>query len=875
MNIAVTNKATGESVSFDGDRLKGSIKAVSRANALVRAETKLRSGNPEGGTVIASLDGDREAIISLLSHAVSSNAPFANWVKIEIDGKDVDSVPVEEILGTEGEPVDDLEPPFSDMGDSGEKSALSGVYVYIPQTPAFSLFSTKGLLGPSIGDNGNTVVDRIAAAAGVIRVSNGFRCGPGSANSGTFTDIRGTTCGPRIRQVMNEVGEMISDAVSSVTEARRDAADLADGPDSGSGRDIDVPEPPQKLDLTVTLSPEELDFSSVDSRLELRDSVLNNSREDSPEWILLSRLVEEFGADETMVTRGVPSWMSAVMGDDAPVMASREWPIEDSDDQWTDQIRSVLMPKIDDPEKRQQLESVLSQIDIIDSMGTVVAESIPKSGGAPPLPGAPAPPPLAPSAPPMSDTEANRKLLGMIAGLEPDVRDSVAQGMSRAATKRAEREWELEKARRTREIRNQVADRISEEMTGLMRPAMKRDQFAKAGRAHTPGKATSLRPSTNPDDHPPVDGEIRSVEELSELASSTLVRGTSLGIDDPETTQEAIDVLNSPELDAVIDVLENPFTEEGSLRTHIENRYGFWQHTGIISLTELARQRGFDRRPLRVSGEELDDLLVEGGFQEVGRGGRSTLQQEHLTGDMNYGDGALGGGYYFAPQTFGVDGNETPHYDAAEYADAATRAGIELSNIGQQGDTGSVIRGGVNPEARLLGAGAATEAVENYRRVVAGEEIEISNPADARYQLVSLRMRLMNMARGEGPEAAQAQRALRRLDLLLSADNDGNETSHTTGIAAILMGFDGINTGFQDWPSVDNRVVLYNRSAVVMEDRLLSADEYRSTIGKSALTGRVDPRRRASGKLPTDYTADEREEYINRLVEQELARIPE
>lgn len=83
--------------------------------------------------------------------------------------------------------------------------------VHIPERPTFSLLRSKaGIIGRPIGQTSGTVVDQVAAQAGVIRVSNGFRCPDDMTNGGTFTDAMGTTCGVRV--VMGAVENLLEGA---------------------------------------------------------------------------------------------------------------------------------------------------------------------------------------------------------------------------------------------------------------------------------------------------------------------------------------------------------------------------------------------------------------------------------------------------------------------------------------------------------------------------------------------------------------------------------------------------------------------------------------------------------------------------------------
>ena len=80
----------------------------------------------------------------------------------------------------------------------------SGIYVYLPETPTFSLFESKaggrlrriGADAPSVGD--------ASLGPNVLRAANGFRCGPNMSNGGTWTNFRGDTCGIDLSKLVGQ-----------------------------------------------------------------------------------------------------------------------------------------------------------------------------------------------------------------------------------------------------------------------------------------------------------------------------------------------------------------------------------------------------------------------------------------------------------------------------------------------------------------------------------------------------------------------------------------------------------------------------------------------------------------------------------------------
>lgn len=78
-----------------------------------------------------------------------------------------------------------------------------GVTVTSDRYPLHAALTGKGILGPSIGESGQKVGDlsggsvssRFAASNGVLVENGKFKCPPGTAGAGDFTDALGSTCG--------------------------------------------------------------------------------------------------------------------------------------------------------------------------------------------------------------------------------------------------------------------------------------------------------------------------------------------------------------------------------------------------------------------------------------------------------------------------------------------------------------------------------------------------------------------------------------------------------------------------------------------------------------------------------------------------------
>ena len=86
------------------------------------------------------------------------------------------------------------------------------------------------------------------------------------------------------------------------------------------------------------------------------------------------------------------------------------------------------------------------------------------------------------------------------------------------------------------------------------------------------------------------------------------------------------------------------------------------------------------------------------------------------------------------------------------------------------------------------------------------------------------------------PETADLVEAL---DLMLGSASTDNAGEYPNGLsaAAILLGYDGMNSYNKFYG--DNRVVLFNRTAMLVSTEILSADDYRNSRPWDKLTERA------------------------------------
>lgn len=596
----------------------------------------------------------------------------------------------------------------------------------------------------------------------------------------------------------------------------------------------------------------EVTFESEAERSALSAAMFAGTGDANPAEIISQRIIDEFDM-RGLLERRYEDYAQREL-------FVRSYPDDSPDDEdWEEAVRRVVMPTLD-AQQQERLEYLLQQFTILDDLASLNRDSMSRieySGDFT------KPPTVLP--PKLDPAVAVPRIRETLASLDPEVREVLTTRVANQASAMQAEATALKRESEIRRVRNAIADKVR---------GLKRKQFSfldkRASvkqREHTPGKAIPERPTVDPADHLPQEGVTREVEDITALADATLQLGTSLAMPDPETTQEAIELLASPDMTSTVTRLFTATPDEyGNLRLRSQNEYGFWSHSGVQALSMLGTLRGYDSQALKVSAEELDDMVVDGGFHEMRRGGSPVPQQEHISGQMLYGDGLLGGGYYFAIQTYSEDGDEIPNFDAGSYA----------------GDEGLIIRAGLNPNARILGSEIAATAVQNYRDAVAGrpitnkltdEVVDVSDSTDPAYQLAALRKRLTAIAEGGGPDAAQARQAITNLDTLLSLDVDDMENTHSVGVAAILMGYDAVSPGISAAPSRggDNRVLLYNRSAAIVQPMLETRAEHDATRGRAQLVERVNPKRVAEGRLPAAPSWEEEEAYIDTILEQAVA----
>jgi hypothetical protein len=374
------------------------------------------------------------------------------------------------------------------------------------------------------------------------------------------------------------------------------------------------------------------------------------------------------------------------------------------------------------------------------------------------------------------------------------------------------------------------------------------------------------------------DVDQRDLETLIDHADGTMVYAR--GITEDLTAETVVDDLEriTSSLSSLT-VLE----EQGGSPTPMGET-----HAGRSLVDELVEARGFDGDTLKVTSDELDEMVLSGGFVEVARGGRRQYQEDHLHGTVLMGTGVDGAGLYFA-----LERKEGGAFSAASYAAGET--------------DGVVIRGGVNPTAKTIHVKQINKMVEGYRKSVGdrdhhgvptpmSEGDEISEELDGLLQVrQALSLKAQGLAVENGKVVAspvdeemksRTLKQLKNLDSMVLASNDGDQ-QHSTTAVAVLLGYDAIYATSTDTENKDNRVIVLNRSAVVVADTVLETETVGDTsyaidrdgkhvVGEAALAERMNPvldDRGAPRFTPGEYGADE--EFIERQVEKTLEKFDE
>ena len=251
------------------------------------------------------------------------------------------------------------------------------------------------------------------------------------------------------------------------------------------------------------------------------------------------------------------------------------------------------------------------------------------------------------------------------------------------------------------------------------------------------------------------------------------------------------------------------------------------------------RAQGFDKKPMRATHEELDDLVDRGGTNLFRGDEEAEYMAQLLDGDFYPGQGMFGNGTYF-------DGMVAGDQSVGKIVE---HLGTAIEYAGFTGPRGRVVRGVLKPNARTVShkdikilqgeVRSLTEEVQTMSQIFF-DELTAGGIDDATRQLAvedvaALRRSAQRRRRARADIVSEdAEKALDDLleELLRVESLDDaralqakagylTDMANDEGTTAVLFGFDAIEAEY------GYRVVL-NRDAVVFADSVLTADQARA-----------------------------------------------
>lgn len=514
--------------------------------------------------------------------------------------------------------------------------------------------------------------------------------------------------------------------------------------------------------------------------------------------------------DNTNLYRKLPSTRSASFDN---------WFDDDDEPSDFDKLRAAISERDDiDEELREQLLDDLDTVRTLEKFAADLSNAMPEGQRGGPPPRNPSDAPAAPEVPAPEEVQAR------IDRILEELPDGFAEKFGRLQEQQRERKEAVE---RRKEVRDQVTRELqaaddavgsgSETRRTRNTPAAAlKDKTAEVGNA-----TRAKNPDIDVDDHEPVEGVNRGHAEIDELAVQAHQIADSLA--SPEHRDELADVLrNNPGIVTALENLRKRRELLSSLAGSGQLEYDQTSKTGsgyagrelIEALIEL---RGFDGKNLRVTEEELEQVIYVSGAVPLSRGGNLEMQKRHIeNGNLPIGEGVDGAGLYFA-----VDEDAAPERIRTgnpQAHDAATYAGKD----------GGVIRGAISPSANMIRLQPMRDTIKRYTEEMENPGSVVNEGSDP---LITLRREWAS-----NPETADLVEAL---DLMLGSASTDNAGEYPNGLsaAAILLGYDGITSYGSG--GADNRVILLNRTAMLVSNEILSDDDYRDKRPWDKLTERA------------------------------------
>lgn len=242
----------------------------------------------------------------------------------------------------------------------------------------------------------------------------------------------------------------------------------------------------------------------------------------------------------------------------------------------------------------------------------------------------------------------------------------------------------------------------------------------------------------------------------------------------------------------------NEYLKIGNTARNMEEQDGATR-LGDRTLVELAKEQGFDKLPKKVSKEELDEIIEDGGI-EIFRGLEDKKYcEQFLDGEYYAGIGQYGSGNYFV-------GSSSIQYDW-KTGTRSEHTGLEMaSGFAGNKENGGVIRGALRKDAKIIDWNLIDNADAGYFY----NDRNIKKLMEKKNLMKDVVDWDGNIMRGEDGNA------LRTADMSnMTARVIYNTLTKDGGRWATFAGYDAIYV-----PSLNYYVVL-NRSAVVCQTDII------------------------------------------------------
>ena len=613
------------------------------------------------------------------------------------------------------------------------------------------------------------------------------------------------------------------------------------GMDSPGFRSERVSKMKQALSVFDVFSLPKADDGNPDYRGVASSTYAWTGAPDSLDQIPLQRIYDALGEDFMVDGRPLKDLMMETRFDTTQYFKLPRTSSSDIDSWFDDDVETdfdklrAAISDLPDEELRERLLDDLDTARTIADLSSDLKNALPegKRGGPPPR--NPSNAPAVAEVPPPEEVQAKID----------QVLDGLPDGFAEKFARLQEQQLELKDAiRQRKEVQEQVVSDLQRLEQGVG-SGLEGNRTANTPGAADKDKTAEVGNATrvkNPDidvaDHEPVEGENRGHAEIDKLAVQA---------------HQIADSLVSPEhRDELADLLRNDPTMVAALQSLMKRRQDMMESFGGTQLEydqsdktgsgyagrelieALIEVRGFDGKNLRVTEEELEQVIYVSGAVPLSRGGNPDMQRRHIENeDLPIGEGVDGAGLYFAVDPEGAP----PRFQLENGHDAAAYAG----------ENGGIIQGAISPSANMTTVSAMNNAVDNYRA-------EMDAPGSANdHPLVELRREWAS-----NPETADLVESLDMMLGTASSDNAG-EYNNAVSAAALLLGYDGMNA--YDGMGYDNRVVLLNRTAMIVSNKILSKDDFIAKRPWDKLTERAAAIAE-SLDVPIGLQGEERTQYI-------------